>query len=137
MNVDKPDIQTEILDVDYKLQHQLESVINFGFGAEQKISELVSLYGSFITNYSGVNPNSDTDLSLGRYNIYHLTVGSTFTLFNLKLTAGLGFGFGTERLENYIDFSSANPETDLVGEPGTQDIRYRSLKLVFGLSTGL
>ncbi len=136
MHVNEPDIQTENLDIDYRLQHELDSVINFGIGVEQKISELVSLYGSFITDFSGVSPQSDTDLSLARYNIYHLTVGSTFTLFNLKLTAGIGFGFGSDRVENFVDFSSPNLENYLLGQEGSQDIRYRSLKLVFGLSSG-
>jgi hypothetical protein len=137
MHINDPDIQSEILNIDYRLQHELESVINFGIGVEQKISELVSLYGSFITNFSGVSSHSETDLSIAGYNIYHLTVGSTFTLFNLKLTAGIGFGFGTDQIENFVDFSSSNLDNFLISSEGSKDIRYRSLKLVFGLSSGL
>jgi len=137
MHVNEPDIQTENLDINYRLQYELENVINFGIGVEQKISELVSLYGSFITDFSGVDSNSDTGLSLARYNIYHLTVGSTFTLFNLKLTAGIGFGFGTDKEENFVNFSSSNLQNYLLGQSDGQEIRYRSIKLIFGLSSGL
>lgn len=135
MSIKEPDIQTGNLDINYGLEHKLESVLNFGVGVEQKITDLVSLYGSFVTDFSGVSSNSDSDLTLAGYNIYHLTVGSVFTLFNLKLTAGIGFGFGSDRKENVVDFSSSSLENYLFGE-GSQDIRYRSLKLVFGLSSG-
>ena len=136
MQAKEPEIDTQDLEIEYRLEHELESVLNFGIGVEQKISELVSLYGSFITDFSGVSSNSNTGLSLARYNIYHLTVGSVFTLFNLRLTAGIGFGFGSDRVENFVDFSSSNLENYLLGQEGSQDIRYRSLKLVFGLSSG-
>jgi hypothetical protein len=137
MHVKEPDFQTEQLANDYNLQHQLESVLNYGLGVEQKISELVSLYSSFYTNFSGVSSNTDSDLTFAGYNIYHLTVGSSFTLFNLKLTVGVGLGFGTEGIENLADFSASDLQNYLLGRFGTQDIRYRSLKLVFGLSSGL
>jgi hypothetical protein len=137
MDVKRPDVQTEQSANDYKLQHQLESVLNYGLGVEQKISELVSLYGSFYTNFSGVSPNTGSDLTFAGYNIYHLTVGSLFSLFNLKLTFGVGLGFGTEEIENLVDFSSSDLENYLLGRFGSQDIRYRSIKFVFGLSSGL
>jgi hypothetical protein len=136
MNVNRPEIETIDLEIDYRLQHDLESVINFGFGVEQKISELVSLYGSFITDFSGVKKSSDTQLSLARYNIYHLTFGSAFTLFNLKLTAGIGFGFGSDTEEDIVDFPSETDENLLLDLDDARDIRYRSIKLVFGLSSG-
>jgi len=136
MHVKEPDLQTEVLENDYKLQHQLESVLNYGIGVEQKMSKLVSLYGSFYTNFSGVSSNTDSDLTFAGYNIYHLTVGSSFTMFNLKLTVGVGFGFGTEEIENLADYSSSALHNYLLGRFGSQDIRYRSLKLVFGLSSG-
>jgi hypothetical protein len=35
-----------------------------------------------------------------------------------------------------VDYSFATLENYLLGQVGSQDIRYRSLKLVFGLSSG-
>jgi hypothetical protein len=137
MHVKEPDIQTQANGNDIKLQNELDRVINYGIGVEQKISELVSLYGSFYTDFSGVSPNSNSDLTFAGYNIYHLTVGSSFTLFNLKLTFGVGLGIGTEEIENLADYSSSALQNYLLGRFGSQDIRYRSLKLVFGLSSGL
>ena len=136
MHVNQPDIQTEDLNIDYRLRHELESVINFGIGVEQKLSDIVSIYGSFITDFSGVSSESDTQLALARYNIYHFMVGSAFTLFNLKLTAGVGFGFGSDSEEGIIDLPSSSAENYLLGLERARDIRYRSIKLVFGLSSG-
>ena len=137
MHVKEPEIETDDLEIDYRLKHELENVINFGIGVEHKISDLVSLYGSFITNFSGVNKNSDTQLALARYDIYHITVGSVFTLFNLKLTAGIGIGFGTDREKDITKLPDSNKEDYLLRLEGGRDIRYRSIKLVFGLSSGL
>jgi hypothetical protein len=63
-------------------------------------------------------------------------VGSAFTLFNLKLTAGIGFGFGSDTKESFVNPTSKNLENFLPGLKGDWDIRYRSIKLVFGLSSG-
>jgi hypothetical protein len=50
--------------------------------------------------------------------------------------AGIGFGFGSNTEENDHDFNSSSLVNYFLGKEGVRDIRYRSIKLVFGLSSG-
>lgn len=112
-----------------KLSHELEPVFNFGIGMAHKFTDLFSLYGSVITNHSGVLPDTQSDLKYSVYDIYHFSLGSSFSILGMMLTFGVAYGIGPE--EDLSDMQY-NLQYDEIYR-----ISYSSIKLLFGFSTAI
>ncbi len=119
------------------VEHSQDPVLNFGIGIGQILTKSVSLYASFITNNSGINPDMNSDIAFNSFNIYHFSVGSSLTLYNFRITLGIGLGLGDGDEQTFADLSYNNPELfdPAVLEP--REVSYRSLKLLFGFATAL
>lgn len=118
--------------IDYS--HELDHVFNIGVGYDYEINEDLALYGSFTTDFSAFIHGSDTKLAVTSWDIYHLTAGSTFAFYNINFTLGLGFSFGTDMVEPIVDFAAADLENLLQREPRMDEVKYRRLKFLFGVS---
>jgi hypothetical protein len=119
------------------IEHKLKEVINFGLGIGQVLSESISLYASFITNNSGLQPGERSDIAFNSFNIYHFSLGSSFSIYKFKLTLGLGLGFGASDEENIVGFETNYQEDGVQAIVDKQKITYRSIKLLLGFSTAL
>ena len=114
------------------ISQELRSIINFGFGLEHTLSDLVSLYGSFATDFSASSGRAASQLSITNWDIYQISAGSTFTVDRTSITLGLGFGTGNQTVN-----------TDFTLDPGglfetrPRDVDFRKLKLIAGVSLGL
>jgi hypothetical protein len=130
-NIDRSNVSAD------RLEHSLDPVLNLGLGFGQKLTETVSLYASFITNNSGINPDGSSDLAFNSFDIYHFSVGSSLALYNFRITLGIGLSFGEGEEQNLYNSLYANPELfdQTVLEP--REVSYRSLKLLFGFATAL
>ena len=109
------------------IEHKLREVINFGLGIGQVLSESTSIYASFITNNSGLQPGERSDIAFNSFNIYHFSLGSSFSIYNFKLTLGLGLGFGSSDEENIVGFETNYQENMVQAIVEKQKITYRSI----------
>jgi len=118
-----------------KLSHELEPVFNFGIGIAHKFTDLFSLYGSVITNHSGVIPGTPSDLNYTVYDIYHFSLGSSFSFFGMMLTLGIAYGTGPETDLPEGSDASQNQQLPYDQYEESYRISYRSVKLLLGFST--
>lgn len=117
------------------LSHQMKPVFNLGCGLAYRFHDLFSLYGSVITNRSGVSPETPSDLAYTVYDIYHFSLGSSFSFFGMMLTVGIAYGTGPEAVLNVYD--SLFTERYAFQDPDKYLVNYKSIKLLFGFSTFL
>jgi len=112
---------------------ELDSVVNFGIGVSHGFASGLKAYGAFATDFSAADPDSQTTVSLSRWNVYHLTGGVAFSVSSNRFTLGLAYAFGRE--ERAVDLLPAAPD-DVVAVPAEGFFRYRRLKLILGYSFG-
>ena len=110
---------------------ELGAVINFGAGVEQRFTPGFSLSASFRTDNSALEPGQITDVSVASWNIYFITVGSTFTLGGGEFTLGLAYGFGSEDPSRFVPVP---PDEIIEPLPDDARIRYRSMRLIIAFS---
>ena len=115
-----------------EVTQELGNVINFGVGVEQRFTPGFSLSASFRTDNSALEPGKFTDVSVASWNIYFLTVGSSFSLGSGDFTLGLSYGFGSQDSSEFI----SNPPDDEIIEPLPDDarIKYSSMRLIIAFS---
>jgi len=127
--------QTDNLEL--KFQHNLRQVFNIGLGLQHELTEDVALYTSFSTNNSGFNPDQPSDMTRSPYDIYQLTLGSSFAIYNFKLTLGVGLGFGSGNLQGLVSPVAGGQSDGLLEQNQESKIHYTSLKLLLGVSAAL
>jgi hypothetical protein len=109
--------------------HELKSVTNFGLGFQHQFSEKLSIYISGILDKSARINQSETQFAVSNWDIYHLTVGSTFTFWRLDLTGGLSYSYGSKKHERFIAGGVVRePKFDPTGAI------YRRIKLILGFT---
>lgn len=114
--------------------HELESVLNFGVGIEYIFTPKFKTYASFTSDYSAVDPDSETNLSFSSCDIYHLMAGTDVTIGNLAFTLGIGYAYGS-RLAGRL-----TQEEALVTQEFLEDIisgleyKYTNFKFIFGIA---
>jgi len=125
--------QTSGLVIRSSAEHELKSVVNFGLGIEQNITEKFSLTGSFATDYSARSPGSD--ISISSWDIYHITAGSRFYVKGFELTLGVEHAFGSSLTLTQANFNPDNP-SDVLDEERTTATRYGRWEFMVGFSYG-
>ncbi len=117
------------------LIHELSSVFNYGFGLTHEVSQKFSAFGSFVGDYSGRVIESDANLAISSWDIYHLTGGGAFTVAGTELTIGLGYSFGGAPVLRPIDFTGASEAHQLQGLPNPDArVKFRGFKFILGFS---
>ncbi len=107
------------------LRQETESVVNFGVGGELTPREDLTLFGSFITDYSGANKDPRTGHSFATWDIYQGTAGAAFSLLQADITLGVSFGGGGAPLQIRNDLDGSNVLPD-------GDVSYRRWKVFLG-----
>ncbi|MEE8191656.1 MAG: hypothetical protein V3T74_02850, partial [Gemmatimonadales bacterium] len=106
-------------------------VVNFGVGVEERFTPGFSLSASFRTDRTALEPGQVTDVSVASWNIFFLTVGTTFTLGGGQFTLGLSYGFGNEDSANFV----SDPDDEIIEPlPDESTIKYRSLRFIMAFS---
>ena len=117
------------------LIHELSSVFNYGFGLTHEVSEKFSAFGSVVSDYSGRMIESDANLAISSWDIYHLTGGAAFTVGGTELTVGLGYSFGSAPVQQPIDFTGASEANQLRGVTNPDSrVKFRGFRFIFGFS---
>jgi len=113
------------------LTHELKSVTNYGFGVDFFSSESLILSGSFVTDFSARIPETETNLTVSTWDIYHISGGSTFKVGNSDLTLGLEYAFGSKEIDQQVDITDPgnNENADIVKK---SEVTIQRIKLLIG-----
>ncbi len=117
-----------------KVDHELQSVINYGVGLEIFFKEKLSGYASFVTDYSAAVPGTQTNLAISFWDIYHLSAGAAFTLGRSEFTLGASYSFGNDRLERTITFPDTEISNRIAELLKNSELDYKRIKLLIGFS---
>jgi long-subunit fatty acid transport protein len=113
------------------ITQELGSVVNFGVGVEERFTPGFSMSASFRTDRTALEPGQVTDVSVASWNIFFLTVGTTFTLGGGEFTLGLSYGFGSEDPAEFVQ----DPDDEIIEPlPDESTIKYRSLRFIMAFS---
>lgn len=115
------------------LVHSLDDVFNIGIGINRWISEGVAIYGALTTDFSAYKSREESMLSFTNWDIYHATVGSSFTFYHIDFTLGLCYSFGEGSFEVATDLAGASSSSDLIWQTEDLAATYRQLRLIIGL----
>lgn len=117
-----------------KVTHELDSVLNYGFGVEYTFNPSLKTYSSFTTDFSARRPSSDTNLSVTDWNIYHIMGGTTFTIKRFSFTLGLGYAFGDRLTRQRSEPIPLSIQERLIGVIDQMEFSYSNFKFLFGFA---
>lgn len=79
----------------FDVSQKLDAVLNAGAGIEYRFSDLLAGYAGFRTDFSARPTDvGDFTATTSRWNLYHISGGSTFQVERSDFTLGLVFSFG-------------------------------------------
>jgi hypothetical protein len=109
------------------LTQALRSVLNGGAGFEHVVSEDVSAYGAFHTDFSASAGGSEENVAVSDWDLYHLSGGLSFRFRDNQFTLGASWAWGGKDrpLESPI------PPQDVPVPALGQDISIRYSKVTF------
>jgi hypothetical protein len=116
-----------------QLTHQLNSVINFGVGIQHRFNPDLGTYFGFNTDFSAVQDDSTSNIAIATWDIYHFTIGASFTLYEIDLNIGVGYGFSNRVVSEILNIGNAEPINSDANIPSTE-AKYQRFKLILGLS---
>jgi hypothetical protein len=114
-----------------EISQQLKSVINAGIGVDYKLNDKFSIAGSFITDFSANDTNAETNIAISRWDIYHISAGSYFTIGGSEITLGLSYSFGNDVIKQIADIGNPNNGTGSKLNT-TSDVKFTRVKVLFG-----
>ncbi len=117
-----------------KVTHELDSVLNYGFGIEYTFNPNLKTYSSFTTDFSARRPGSDTNLSVTDWNIYHIMGGTTFTIKRYSFTLGLGYSVGNRLTRQRSEPIPLSVQERLIGIIDQLEFSYSNVKFLFGFA---
>jgi hypothetical protein len=110
----------------------LKSVINYGIGYEQTLSDVISAFGSVFIDHNASNNSRRPDVFDIDMPIYHLTAGANIRIGTTYLTTGLEFAYGSHKFESNNSIgdigSQEGDENSVLKLDGQQ--KYFKIKLI-------
>ena len=116
------------------ITQELDSVLNFGVGIEYIFTPKLKTYASFTTDFSAADPNSDTNLSISSWDIYHMMAGADFTLGSFAFTLGIGYAFGDRITQQFTEEDALEAREFLEGTLSGLEYQYSNFKFVLGFA---
>ena len=114
-----------------EVSQQLKSIINAGIGIDYKLNNKLSFAGSFITDFSANDTNTESNISLSRWDIYHISAGSYFSIGTSEITLGISYSFGSDVIKQIADIG--DPDTGIGSDVSTtSDVKFTRIKVLFG-----
>ena len=117
--------QTSGEPIDTQVTRALTDVLNVAVGVEHELSEKTTLYGSFRTDFSGIDTDSRAPVPLADWDIYHVAGGATLTLGRSEFTVGAILARGDTTTSRVFD-----PPGD-VSLPGENQVKLEYFRLSF------
>jgi hypothetical protein len=117
-----------------RLAQELGSVLNAGLGIEHVVSDDVSVYGAFHTDFSAFAGGAEANVAISDWDIYHLSGGVSFRIHDNRFTLGASWATGgtTRALDSPIP-PEAFPGAQLGSEA---KIQYSKLTFLLGFVFG-
>jgi hypothetical protein len=116
------------------LTQELGSVLNAGVGFEHVVSDDVSVYGAFHTDFSAAAQSAASTVAMSDWDLYHFSGGASLRVGDNRFTLGASWATGGKKrsLDSPVPPESM-PGTSL-GEP--VDIRYSKITFLLGFMFG-
>jgi hypothetical protein len=109
------------------LDQELGAVFNAGVGVEHVVSDDISLYGAFHTDFSASVGSARSNVGVSDWDIYHVSGGVSFRMGDNRFTLGASWATGgTERA-----LESAIPPEAVPGVPLGSEVNLGYSKLTF------
>jgi hypothetical protein len=87
-----------------------------------------------VTDFSAAVPNTNTNLTVSTWDIYHLSTGASFSIGRSEFTLGIDYTFGSDKIKGPVNV----PEGDIKNTVGelleNSDLDYKRLKFLIGFS---
>jgi len=113
---------------------EAKSVLDLGVGLTQRFGEHLSGFGGFSLDRTPRVPG--TALSVGAWDIYHVSSGAEFRLGRTDLILGVVYSFGREDVGQLADPGAGSGRGLGPGPSPDAEVRFNSLRVVFGFSYG-
>jgi hypothetical protein len=127
-------VQTSGELVPFTITHEADAVLNYGIGIEHFFGENFSCYGSFTTDYSSKNSDSQSNIAITSWDIYHIMTGANLRIKRVQLTLGLGYSFGKDQFNSANIFNEIDAENLAPRIFENSQFYYNNFRLLFGFS---
>jgi len=107
--------------------YEMGSVFNAGLGLEYALSPSMSLYGSVVTDFSGIEENTANTISTTAWDLLHFSAGTMLALESFDLTLGISYSGGKETLKDIPWTQRLSAAQSLFQPSGDTGIRTMSL----------
>jgi len=113
-----------------EINQEFLKVLNAGLGFDYKLNDEVSISIGFITDFSANIESLKSNISLSKWNIYHVSAGSNFEIGKAEITLGLSYCSGTD----VIGRNSGIENPGNIGSTLKQEavVKYSRLNILFG-----
>jgi len=112
---------------------QANSVINVGVGFQHTFNESFSLNTSITTDFSASDSDTENDISIASWDIYHFMLGGAFNILDAEFTLGLGYAFGSENKKKKTTIPASATYPSPASFEGLK-FSYQTYKLVIGFA---
>jgi len=119
-----------------RLTTALASVVAYGAGVQQALGRGVVVYASATKDPSSLDRSVVTNLSVSSWDIVSLQAGATVPIGRVDWAFGLGYAIGRDTVPPIASLDQVTPITALDPGPHPVEVRYSSLRLLFGLTFG-
>jgi hypothetical protein len=113
-----------------EINQEFINVLNAGIGIDYKLNDKVSLSASFITDFSANIESLKSNISLSKWNIYHISAGSNFEIGKAEITLGLSFCSGTDVIGHNTNIGNSGDIGSKLKQEA--DVKYSRLNILFG-----
>jgi hypothetical protein len=105
---------------------------------EHRFRDDLKGYASFRTDFTSTEDQTDSNLTVAIWDIYHLGAGATFDALGTVFTLGLIYAFGNADTDATVGIipESEDADPDLLADGKTVSYRYRRLTGLLGFSFG-
>ena len=89
--------------IDPSIHQALDSVLNVGVGTEYMFESGIRMYAGFHTDFSSASRDPAANLTLSKWDLYHVTGGATFDFRGQDITLGADIGFASDTIQSNPD----------------------------------
>jgi hypothetical protein len=116
------------------LTQELRSVLNAGIGIEHVVTDDVSVYGAFHTDFSASAGNAASNVAVSDWDLYHVSGGLSFRFRDNRFTLGASWARGGETRP--LDSPIPPEQLPATGLGEAVEIRYSKITFLLGFVFG-
>ncbi len=117
----------------YNVSYATQSILNWGLAGKHQFTKTFTLYGSFWTDKSTIDQNSNPSTMMAEWDLWHTNMGASFEFLEIEFTSGLGYSFGRETTHRHQYFSTDDTGAVLQENP-EMEMSFKRLKFLIGFN---